>query len=246
MTEVAAQLYTVRRLAESDLAGTLARVAAAGFARVELYGFVDRAAEFRDALADAGLTAASAHARLVEAGDVEPVFAAAEQVGVPTVIDPFIGQERWQNRDDVLASARRLGEIARRAADRGIRIGYHNHDWEVRSTIGGRPALEVFADALDDRVTLEVDTYWAEVGGVPAVDLLARLGTRVQFLHLKDGPASAETRDQVPLGQGTLDVPDIIAAAPHALRVIELDDSRMDMMEALRQSLDFLRARGLA
>ena len=46
-----------------------------------------------------------------------------------------------------------------------MRLGYHNHDFELSSLIGGRPALEVLADELDPGVLLEVDTYWAAVGG---------------------------------------------------------------------------------
>jgi hypothetical protein len=42
------------------------------------------------------------------------------------------------------------------------------------------------------------------------------------------------------VGSGVLPVPEIIAAAPDALRVVELDDSETDMFEAVRASREFL------
>ena len=46
----------------------------------------------------------------------------------------------------------------------------------------------MLADQLDDAVLLEVDTYWAAVGGQDVPALLGRLGDRVRYLHVKDGP----------------------------------------------------------
>src|SRR5438477_43939 len=82
-------------------------------------------------------------------------------------------------------------------------------------------ALELLAPRLDDRVVLEVDTYWVEVGGVDVVDLLGRLGDRVRFLHVKDGDKSRDTKAQLPAGEGEMDIPAVLAAAPDAMRVLE-------------------------
>ena len=70
--------------------------------------------------------------------------------------------------------------------------------------------------------------------------LLSRLGDRVVALHIKDGDGSLDTSKQVPVGSGVLPVWDIIAAAPEALRVVELDDSQTDLLEAVRASREFL------
>ncbi len=237
------QLYTVRSALAEDLRGTLARVADIGFRSVELYGFVDRVEEYEKALAEAGLVAPSAHARLVLADDLEPILAATRRLGIATLIDPHIPAERWQTRDSVLESAARVNEIARRGADAGVTIGYHNHYWELESRIDGVPALEVFADALDDGVVLEVDTYWAEVGGVPAADLLRRLGERVRLIHVKDGPVTRSDEDQVAVGSGAVDIPAILEAAPQATRVVELDGFAGDVFDALRDSFAYLAER---
>ena len=101
---------------------------------------------------------------------------------------------------------------------------------------------EVLADRLAPEVVLEVDTYWAYAGGADVPALLTRLGNRVLALHLKDGDGSLDTSKQVPLGSGVLPVWDIVDAAPEALRVVELDDSETDLLEAVRAGREFLLA----
>lgn len=236
------QLYTLRDAVADDLGGTLARVAEIGFREVELWNFVDREREFAAALADSGLTAPSAHASLIVADDPAPAFAAATRLGIRTIIDPHYPAEHWTTRDDITRTARRLGELARQAADSGLRLGYHNHAFELAARIDGLPALEVLAAELDDAVVLEVDTYWAAVGGVDPVGLLERLGERVQLIHVKDGPGTAEPSDQVAVGDGALDIPGILAAAPQARRVAELDDTRGDIWDAVARSFSYLAA----
>lgn len=237
------QLYSVREPFAADPAGTLQRLAGIGFTTVELFGFVDRADEYAALLPAAGLTPSSAHASLV-GKDVVPVFEAARKVGITTLIDPFIPAERWQESDDVVATARELNSIAAIAADIGITIGYHNHEWELASKVDGTSALEALADNLDPAVILEVDTYWSAVGGVDPVGLLERLGDRVQFIHVKDGDASRDTLKQQPAGSGVIPVLDILAAAPQAVRVVEFDDYAGDIFEGLEAAVAFLTANG--
>ena len=68
--------------------------------------------------------------------------------------------------------------------------------------IDGRHGLEVLAEQLDPAVVLEVDTYWAYVGGADVPALLERLGDRVVALHIKDGDGSLDNKKQVPVGSG--------------------------------------------
>ena len=233
------QLYTVRDAIAADLPGTLDRVAGIGFDQVELYGYTDRVDDYRAALASAGLTAPSGHARLI-GQDVQQILHASAELGIGTVIDPHIDESRWTTREDVEAIARELTDIAGVAADHGIAIGYHNHAFELENRIDGTAALEVLAGALGDSVVLELDTYWAAVGGEDTVALLGRLGDRVQFLHVKDGPRTKNDKEQTAVGAGSMPVREILAAAPQALRVVELDDHDGDVFQALTDSYAFL------
>jgi hypothetical protein len=67
-----------------------------------------------------------------------------------------------------------------------------------------------------------------------------RLGERVTFLHLKDGRYTGILSEQQPLGQGAMPVPEILKAAPDAVRVVELDDYAGDVFAAVEQSLSYL------
>ena len=231
------QLYSVRNAVQQDLPAALDRLASIGFRAVELYGFVDRAGDYASALLAAGLTAPSAHAPLISADDPSRMLEAAATVGVRTVIDPHVPAERWTTEDDIRRTADRLNELSELAAATELAVGYHNHWWELETKVGDVPALEVLAPLLTDSVVLEVDTFWSEVGGVDAPQLLGRLGDRVKLIHVKDGPRSRDTNQQQPAGSGEIDVADVLRAAPHALRVLEFDDYAGDVFEGLATSL---------
>ncbi|WP_432560846.1 sugar phosphate isomerase/epimerase family protein [Kineococcus sp. SYSU DK003] len=235
------QLYSVRDTVQSDLPGAIARLAEIGFTQVEPYAFHTRTAEFKDAFAAAGVTAPSGHAAVIDAEDPRGIFEAANTLGITTVIDPFVPSERWQTADDVARLAQRVNELSELAHEYVVTFGYHNHAWELENTVGGRPVLELFADQLAPEVVLEIDTFWATVGGADTPALLEALGERVQFIHVKDGAKSTDTSTQQPAGQGEIDVPAILAAAPQALRVVEFDAYAGDVFEGIAASLAWLK-----
>lgn len=237
------QLYTIREAYATDPAAALERLAGLGFGSVELFGFVERAAEFAELLPRFGLVPSSAHTTLIDQDPV-PILDAARLLGITTVIDPYIPAETWADPDALAAAAEQLSAFALAAADFGITVGYHNHWWELEGAVGDSSPLESFAARLDPAVILEVDTYWAQVGGAPAVPLLGRLGDRVRFIHVKDGDISLDNMKQVAVGDGRMPVLDVLAAAPNAVRVVELDEFDGDVFEALARSVAFLTAHG--
>ncbi|WP_380170516.1 sugar phosphate isomerase/epimerase family protein [Kineococcus sp. DHX-1] len=234
------QLYSVRDAVQQDLSAAVARLAEIGLTQVEPYAFHTRTAEFKDAFAAAGVTAPSGHAPVIDAENPREVFEAANALGITTVIDPFVPSERWQTADDVQRIAERVNELSALAHEYVLDFGYHNHHWELLNTVDGRPVLELFAEQLEPGVVLEVDTFWATVGGADTPALLRSLGDRVKFLHVKDGARSTDTSLQQPAGRGEIDVPAILAAAPDALRVIEFDAYSGDVFEGIAASLAWL------
>lgn len=239
MSTLSVQLYSVRDAFAADPADTLARLAGIGFTQVEPYGLAEHAEVLRTALPDHGLTAPTAHAKLIGV-DQDAVFDAAVACGIGVVIDPFTPPEQWENEADIAAIATALNDAARKAAEYGVTVGYHNHWWEPKNMIGERTAFEVFADQLDPTLVIEVDTYWAAAGGADAPELLRRLGKRVHALHVKDGDLATDASGQVPAGQGRVPVADVLAAAPNALRVVEFDAYDGDIFEGLAASYAFL------
>lgn len=260
------QLYSVREPLAIDEAATLTRLAEIGFVAVESFGFVGRAAQLRSALDAAGLRSTSGHASFlsdqlepgaarVELPPVEHVFDEAATLGVEILIDPFVAGPFWVERDEIARTAERLNSLVAPAAERGIRVGYHNHSHEFHHQIDGVSALETFAGLLDPRVVLEVDVFWAAIGGADPVELLTRLGDRVRLLHAKDGiigedphrpGATGVQLDQRPAGQGDLDLAGILAAAPQAeFAVVEFDEYGGDIFEGIAASAAALGALGV-
>jgi sugar phosphate isomerase/epimerase len=201
------QLYSVRDdIGPDALPGTLARLAALGFTHAEPYDILSDTEGLNAALDAAGLQADTAHSKITEL-DRDRVLDAAERLGIGTVIVPFVPPASIADRDGVLALADAINAVVPVAADRGIRIGYHNHDCEFAQKIGGRTAYDLLVDALDPAVVLEVDTYWAAFGGEDVVALLTGLGDRVRFLHVKeDGTNPFDVAEVVGLA-GSLELP---------------------------------------
>lgn len=243
------QLYTVREAASEDLTGTLKRIAEIGYELVEPYGFTSWGPALAEALEASGLRAPTTHQSFLTASEAEQgeIFAAAAAAGVQRVIDPHHPAENWVTSEQIADTAARLNAAAAVAAAHGVTVGYHNHAFELESRPEGpegRSGLEVLAEQLAPEVGLQVDAYWAAVGGEEPVALLRRLGDRVVAVHVKDGPGTKENKDQVAVGAGTQPIAEILAATPDALHVVELDDSRGDRFQAIADSFTFLTGKG--
>lgn len=264
------QLYSVKDQLTADLDGTLARLADLGLRQVETFDFVTRAPELVESLGRHGLQARTGHAPLlseqirgvgeemVAAPAQADVFAAAQTLGLQVVIDPYVAPERWLDEDEVAATADLANQAAKRAADHGLQVGYHNHSQEFQASFGGRSAYEFFVERLDEEVVLEVDLYWAATAKQDVSSLLSRLGSRVRALHLKDGILGPDpfspgaprldpaTLDQRPAGQGELPLLTYLAAAPSTeFAVIEFDAYDGDIFDGIGQSATYLRANGV-
>jgi sugar phosphate isomerase/epimerase len=127
--------------------------------------------------------------------------------------------------DDVRRFAAELGGLAPMFADRGMRLGYHNHDFEFRP-LGGTTVWSVLLDELPPEVEVELDVYWVSIAGRDPVTEIRNAADRVRLLHMKDRLAGPDARD-VPAGAGILDFPRIVAAGRSAgieWYVAELDN----------------------
>jgi sugar phosphate isomerase/epimerase len=186
------QLYSVRNdLGRESLSTTLARLAGMGFTHVEPYDILSNTEALAAAIELNGLSAVTAHAKITEL-DREAIVAAALRLGISTIVVPYVNPERLETREGVERFASEINEARLFAADHGIRLGYHNHDFEFRQKVDGRSAYELLVSLLDPEVVLEVDTFWASVGGGDVFELLPRLKDRVRFLHVKNEPPDEE------------------------------------------------------
>ena len=247
MARVSIQMWTVRKEAERSVRDTLARLSSIGYKAVEtagLYGLSPAA--MRAELADAGLELSSAHTRLPDKENAEATFAEFTELGAPAVF-PSLPAESFADDDAISRAADAFNAVAPVAKSHGIELGYHNHWWEFARGEDGKLGYDKFVERLGPDVTLEVDTYWAQVGGVDAADLVRSLGNRVHYLHIESGPIESRGDNHTAVGDGKMDV-DRVLSANGAVRwdIVELDGCEGDIWEKVRRSFEYLSARGVA
>jgi sugar phosphate isomerase/epimerase len=208
--QIALQLYTLRRLAADDLPGTLAAVAAAGYRAVEVAGLPETTpVALARLLDDAGLSAIAAHVSIEELRrDWEAVADRLAIIGCPRLVVPWLPEEDRRTADGVRGFAAELADFAERVGGRGIRLGYHNHSFEF-APLEDTTVWDVLRAELPPEVELEIDVYWAAVGGRDPVAEIDANADRVRLLHMKDRAPGTEPRD-LPAGEGNLDFPAII------------------------------------
>lgn len=258
--KLSVQLYTFRDAYAPDQ--TLSRVADIGFQYVEPFGVgsnalsnadkLKHAQQLRSQLDSHGLQASTAHVAAPLGPDADAVLDALQTLGCQQVYISWPGEVPGFEREvmDTPAGTERfaaaLNGAAANAAGRGLQLGYHNHWWEWVKYADGTYAYDHLLDLLDPHLPLEVDTYWAHTAGQAVPALLQRLGSRVQALHIKDGPADPDA-DQVPLGHGVVDYAAAIRAAPSARwHVLEIDRTAGDPFAEVQQSAEKLVQEGLS
>jgi sugar phosphate isomerase/epimerase len=257
--QISIQLFTLRDQLAIDLEGTLAALAEIGYTRVEHAGFVGRTVtEFKAALDAAGLRATSGHVQIPQPFDPaawSASLADANTLGSKYIVHPFFGinfgtGEVVRETAPWRAFARDMNRAGRMARDAGLKLGYHNHNWEFfRLTDDpSRTAYDVFTDATDpDLVHLEMDLFWVTRGARDPVDLIRQNRGRVLQYHVKDMNQAGSFADP---GEGLIDFARIFRHSDEAgVReyIVERDDAGTpprepaDALDTARVGYQFLR-----
>ncbi len=251
--KIALQLYTVREEIAKDLKGTLKKVAQLGFTHVETAFWPEGVSHEQAAghLKEAGLTPVASHIEI--AGNYQPnLLAIGKAYGCSHMIwHGWPEDGRYGSLEGTRELINAYNEAAAFCKDNGMTFGLHNHWWEFMNRPGGKFVFEHWLELLDPSVFFEVDTYWVKVAGHDPATIIRRLGNRVKFLHIKDGPArwhpnlAADNPDPMTaVGKGTQDMPSILAAAKgnDPWLVLEMDKTEGDVFEKLRESLAYLNS----
>ena len=246
---LAVMMYTVLSQASADLEETLARLASIGYLGVETYGVVEQfgAARVKAAIESAGLVLTSAHAPFPAGSGADRILDENAELGAPTLVWSMERSE-FDSPDAIKRGAERVNEAAERAAPHGMTIAYHNHFAEFSQSFGGRQAYDLLLAELDERVVIELDAYWAVMGGANPAEVLTRFGERARLLHIKDGPAVSYENDvMVPIGEGQIDWQRVLTTRS-GLRwhIVELERLHIDTFAALERSYAYLTETGLS
>jgi sugar phosphate isomerase/epimerase len=260
------QVYTVRDQLTKDFAGTLKKIADAGYQEVELFTFFNKKArDVRKALDAAGLACVSAHFAAQELDQhLGKNIDYARDLGLTYVVCPFPGLAgagggragfariltEGLSADDWKWNADLFNKAGEQATKAGLRFAYHNHNLEFKK-YDGRTGLDLLLGRTDpDHVKLEVDCGWVKVAGHDPAAFVAKHADRIVLLHIKDvkagyGPTT-KLAGRVPfteVGHGSIDWKKVFQAAKRAKvkrYYVEQDTTERPPLEAIKISRDFL------
>ncbi|RZK31455.1 MAG: sugar phosphate isomerase/epimerase [Hymenobacter sp.] len=254
--KVGLQLYSLREYIGKDVKGTLAKVAKAGYQTVETYGYSRdthfwglTAPEFKAALAANGLTTTSGHYDLgsfMSTGNEDDLTAyiqAAKASGQTYVIVPYLDAKVRTSVADFKAIAAKLNQAGARCKAAGLRLAYHNHDFEFKA-IDGTMLYDVMLKETDPAlVDFEMDLYWVVRAGHDPLALFKQHPGRFPLWHVKDmDKAKPELNTEV--GAGSIDFKKIFAHASEAgfkHPFVEQENFGMDAYQSIAQSAAYIK-----
>ena len=258
--DLAVQLYSLRQMSEKDFNAVLQTVADIGFKAVEPAGFWGMSPEeFLKRINDLGLKLYSSHSPWARPDNLEETIDIAGRLGLDRIVCGY-GPEDFKDLDAIKRTAETTSMMQEKLEKAGFMLFQHNHNWEFER-IDGRLKYEIYAE-LCPKVKFQLDAFWStNFGAEDPVEMMKLFSDRVVALHMKDGilhQGAEELKitngiydrkvDLLPLGEGDLPIPAIVAATPDRVNniVVELDYCRVEMVEALKRSYKYMTSSGLA
>lgn len=207
--EMAVQLYSARQLIGSpelfakNHEYVLGRLAQMGYTGAEAASYSDglfsgmEPEDFKAALNKAGLELVSSHTTRVLSSDElssgnyeaamkwwDQCIEAHKKAGIPRLVMSY--SPKLDTEAELKVMAEYLNAIGSRCNASGIRFGYHNHAHEF-AKVGNTTMMDYFIANTDPaKVFIEMDVYWAVVGGAAPVEYMHKYPGRFELLHIKD------------------------------------------------------------
>ena len=243
LERVGVQLYTVRNDLARDFEGTLARIAEIGYREVEFAGYHGKSpSEVQAILTRLGLAAPASHVPIeVFRRDTDGAIAEAKTVGHQYLVVPWLAPAERRSIDDYRRLAEELNRFGEKVRAAGMRLGYHNHDFEL-GPMGGSVPLDMLFDRTDPNLVIfELDLYWVTKGGADPLTYFSRYPGRVHLVHVKDSAGAPDHR-QVDVGKGTIDFAKILSRREQAgiRHAFVEQDEPANPLEMVRVSYEYL------
>ncbi len=265
---VALQLYSIRSISKVDFKAALKAAKDMGYDAVELAGLYGNSAKDVKAMCEEiGIVPISAHVPYLDMVSNPDLLCDYAEIGCKFVVIPSLPVENRPGKEgffDVFENAKMLGQ---RANALGMRLLYHNHDFEFVK-VDGKYGLDVLYESVPaEYLATELDTCWVRVGGEDPAKYVEKYSGRAPVVHLKDyvggktehmyeliGEAEQKTPVEKkfefrPVGSGVQDFPAILAASERAGAewvVVEMDEPAPGMtpIECAEASRVYLKSLG--
>ena len=254
--QIGAQYYTIRAYTQNELdfARSCEAVAKIGYKNVQLSAIGPiEPKKVKQICDDNGLKIVLTHnseAKFMatEALIEEHQIYGCKYVGLGAMAD------RYRNGVWVENFARDFEGPARKLADAGMKMMYHNHHFEfVHLPEGGTLMDKLLGLMPAELMGVTADTYWLQYAGVDACDWLDKHADRLGCIHLKDLiPAPVGNGYEIHMaavGEGNINFPAILdlvsknGVTEYAL--VEQDNCYGDYsMDCLKRSFDNLTKMG--
>jgi len=211
-------LYTVRENMGEDPKTTLQKVAEAGYAYIEAAGYENgkfygmEPNEFKSYLKSVGLTPVSTHMGGVTLENADEQIADTKAAGFEyfTIPVPPMGMFTFNRESRTMGMkgsmedfANILTTIGKKCEAAGLKLLYHNHDFEFKDNEDGIKPIDYLLDSTDPKyVNFQMDLYWVTRAGADPVAYFEKYPGRFKLWHVKD---MDEEGKFAPVGEGTID-----------------------------------------
>jgi sugar phosphate isomerase/epimerase len=265
------QLYTVRDVVLQRPREVLHSIAEIGYSEVEMLR--SQIAPLAPYLKNVGLRPVSVHFEtplitgnwqvwkdddmptVNENYTFDQALAESKQHGFEYMVFNYLPPKERGELDFYRGLADKLNVAGEKCRKAGLRLCYHNHDFEFEPKPGGRP-IETLLQRLDKNlIRLEVDAFWVSMAGENAAAFIRQNARRVEMVHLKDRKPGAPRAYDVAsvsndtfreVGNGDLNFREILSAASEAgvKHYFVEQDYSADPIRSLRQSYQNVRKLG--
>lgn len=218
------QPYTFRvSIKENGLEATLDTIQKMGFTEIEGGGVQGLPPEqYKKMCSDRGILIPSIGADYAElVKDPQAVADQAKVMGATYVMCAWVPHDGAFTINDAKKAVEDFNAAGKVLHDNGIMLCYHAHGYEFQPYGDGTLLDYIIQNTNPDYVSFEMDTFWIQFGGGDPVGLLKKYGTRWKLVHLKDMKpgtkkdltGGTDGNNNVPLGQGEVDIKGIIKEA---------------------------------
>jgi len=217
-------LYTVRNDMGTNAKATLQVVSNAGYKNIEAAGYKDgkyygmSPADFKAMLKEIKLKPISTHQSSVTLENADREMADAKAAGFKYFVVPVPPMGMFEfNREkmsmgmkgSVQELADILNTLGEKAKAAGLKLLYHNHDFEFKKNEDGIVPIDYLLENLDPKlVNFQMDLYWVTKAGANPIAYFRKYPKRFKIWHVKD---MDEQGRFAPVGKGTINFKNILA-----------------------------------
>jgi sugar phosphate isomerase/epimerase len=251
------QLYTLRNeIQNGALSDVIAKVAKTGYNSVEVFGygngkfFGKSPEEFALILKDNNLKTPSGHYMMndfLTKGDTDQLkqtVADAAKMGHDFFVIPYLADTMRTSLDDYKNLAEKINVAATEVKNAGMRLAYHNHDFEFKDWGGGKTGMDIFLKNTDpDNVNFEMDIYWTTKAGQDPIALMKANPGRFKMWHVKDMANSPE-KEFTEVGSGVINYKEIFKHKKESgmeYFFVEQDQVKIPVYESIAKSYNYIK-----